>query len=107
MDRLPRSLRLAARSLLRTSGASLVALVSLAIAIAATTTVVTLVDASLLRPPPFAQSDRLVMLYTTRRDRAGDVHDVRWSWRRLGLLRQLATSYSAVGSFSPEGASAA
>jgi putative ABC transport system permease protein len=40
------------------------------------------------------------MLYTTRRDRAGDVRNLRWSWKRIGLLRQFATSFSDLGSVS-------
>jgi predicted permease len=57
-----RELRYAARVLWRNRTATLVAFVSLALAIGATTAIFTVVDATLLRPLPFPDADRLAQL---------------------------------------------
>ncbi len=94
------TIRSTVTSLLRTPGLTAAALLSLVLAIAATTTVFSVVDASLLRPPPFHDPDRLVMVYTTRRDAGGTITDRGWSWQRLLLLRRLSSAFSAIGSVS-------
>lgn len=55
-------LRLAFRQLLRTSGVTITALVSLALGIAACTAVFSVVDQVLLRPPPYPDADRIVVV---------------------------------------------
>jgi putative ABC transport system permease protein len=56
-------LRLAFRSLLKTPGFTLVAVVSVALAIAANTTVFSLVNALLIRPLPYKNPQELVLLW--------------------------------------------
>ena len=60
-------LRYAVRSLRRVPVFTLAAVASLAIGIATSTTVFSLVDAAMLRPPPFADPSRLTVLNITQR----------------------------------------
>src|SRR6185369_15718277 len=57
------NLRLAVRSLLKTPGFTVVAVVTVALAIAANTAVFSLVNALLIRPLPFKAPQDLVMLF--------------------------------------------
>jgi putative ABC transport system permease protein len=59
---LGRELRLAFRSLRRSPGFTLAALLTLGLGIGATTAIYTLLDAVVLRPLPYAESDRLVQI---------------------------------------------
>jgi predicted permease len=59
-------IRFAARSFLKTPGVTIAAVLSIALGIAATTSVFTLVNAVLFKPMPVRDPQRLVALYTTR-----------------------------------------
>jgi putative ABC transport system permease protein len=59
---LGRDIRYAARLLMRAPGFSIVAIATLALAIAANTTIFTVLHAALLQPLPYADPDRLVYL---------------------------------------------
>ncbi|MGH9321933.1 MAG: ABC transporter permease, partial [Vicinamibacteria bacterium] len=63
MRELFRDLRLGLRTLFKTPIVSALAVLSIGIAIAGNTTVFSMVDAFLLRPLPFRDPDRLVMLW--------------------------------------------
>src|ERR1700750_519424 len=58
-----RDLRYAARSLRRAPGFTAVTVIVLAVGIGANSAMFSLVDAALVRPLPFHQSDRLVMMW--------------------------------------------
>jgi hypothetical protein len=58
-------IRVAARSFIKTPGVTIAAVLSIALGIAATTSVFTLVNAVLFRPMPVERPQRLVALYTT------------------------------------------
>jgi hypothetical protein len=70
VDTLLRDLRYAARTLLRTPGYSLIAITVIALCIGATTSLFTVVRSVLLRPLPFRDPSRLVMVYEHFRDPA-------------------------------------
>src|SRR5258708_27620046 len=72
MDAIRSDLRYAARSLRHTRGFTLVALLTLALGIGATTAIVSVADALLLRPLPYPDSDRLVSLQSTHRSSSPD-----------------------------------
>jgi predicted permease len=65
MDALLADVRLAVRSLRRAPAFALVAIVTLTLGIAANTAVFSLVDAVLLRPLPYPDANRIVMLVNT------------------------------------------
>jgi predicted permease len=100
MDTFARDLRYAVRTLLRMRGVAVVAILTLALGIGATTTMFSVVSALLLRPPPFVDPDRLVILFNTSVTPRDGLQQLRWSMSNITELEQVATSFDSVGSFS-------
>ncbi|HSE67518.1 MAG TPA: ADOP family duplicated permease, partial [Gemmatimonadales bacterium] len=91
-------LRLALRSLRRSPGFTIAAILTLAVGIGANTAIFTLVSRVFLRPLPFEHSDRLVLLW-------GD--NPRSGWDRLPLsllnysdLREQSSSFEELGAWT-------
>src|SRR3954470_20248490 len=63
---------------------------TVALATASCTIVAALVDAALLRHPPFREPDRLAVLYVTRLSPQGGLTRQRWSFPRFQLLQAAA-----------------
>src|ERR1044071_4321932 len=94
MDAIWQDLRIAARRLSRNRGFTIVAVGTLALVIGVNSAIFSLVDAVLLRPLPFKDQDRLVVLYE-RRDRGRDnvsAHEF-LAWREATNVLQSATMY--------------
>src|SRR5437870_245398 len=100
MDTLWQDFRYAARTLIRMRGAALVAIVTLAVGIGATTTIFSVVYAGLMRPLPFAEPERLVMLYTTRATAREGVQRLRWSMPEILALRTRVSGFESVAAFT-------
>jgi predicted permease len=101
MDTLFQDLRYGVRMLLRMRSVSVVAILTLGLGIGATTTMFGVVYAALLRPLPFDRPDELAMLYVTRTTPREGLQRVRWSRTEIESLRTAASSFEALGSFTP------
>src|SRR5678815_2713219 len=101
MDNLLRDLRFAFRSLARSRGFAAIAVVTLTLAIGATTAVYSVVYAALFRSPPFAEADRLMLPYITRSVDGGRPQLQRWSFPRYQMLRREQRSFSDLATFGP------
>ena len=115
MDTLRQDLRLALRSLAKYRGTSLLIALSLALAITANTSVFSLVEGIVLRPLPFHESERLVFLWQTDRDKPDEQAptspanfvDWRAAARSFSAVEALRSSrFNLTGSDRPEEVSA-
>jgi putative ABC transport system permease protein len=100
METFVRDLRYAVTALLGMRGVAAVAILTLALGIGATTTMFSVVYATLLRPPPFADPDRLVILFNTSVTPRDGLQRLGWSIPNITELERLATSFESVGSFT-------
>ena len=85
-------LRYAARNLARMRSGAVVAVLTLALGIGATTTMFSVVYAALLRPLPFPDPDRLVMIHVLRTTPQDGLVRLRWS---MPAALRLAASVSS------------
>ena len=93
-------LRYAVQSLRRVPVFTLAAVGSLTLGIATTAVVFSLVNAAILRPLPFPESSRLMVLNITQHTPSEGELRVRWSWPRFRLLENLARSFDGIASSS-------
>ena len=100
MDTFVRDLRHAVRALLRMRGVAIVAVLTLALGIGATTTMFSVVYAMLLRPLPFLDPDRLVILFNTSVTPRDGLQRLRWSMPNITALQSSAKSFETISSFS-------
>ena len=105
MDTLLQDLRYGARSIMRSRGVFLLAVASLAIGVAANTTIFSAVDVFLFRPMPYPEPDALVMAFTTNEQRGWtqtsvslpDFVDWRERSRTVDLAAYQETSFNLSG----------
>jgi len=117
LDQFLRDLRIGARTLSRTPGFAVVAILITALGIGASVTLFTVVRGVLLRPLPFPDSDRLLTLYERSTPTAGGgdfphnqvAGSVYATWNRqntsfssLALVREDSADLSASGGQLPE-----
>ncbi len=100
MDRLIQDLRIAVRTLARQRTFSLVAILTLALGVGATTAIFSVVYGILLRPLPYVESDRIITLGQTAKDDPQEPVDGSSShvnfldWQRSSKMIQSMALYS-------------
>src|SRR3954447_9397232 len=99
MPTLLRDLRHAARQLRKTPGFSITVILALALGIGATTAIFSLVEGIILRPLPFADPDRLVMLG----DHIGDSPRLPVTAREIEIYTRASSAFSSLGGYDAVG----
>src|SRR6476660_1416349 len=100
METFARDLRYAVRAMTRMRGVAVVAVLTLALGIGATTTMFSVVYALLLRPAPFPDPERLVILFNTSVTPRDGLQRLRWSLSNTVELERMAASFESMGSFT-------
>jgi putative ABC transport system permease protein len=100
METFARDLRYAVRAMTHMRGVAVVAILTLALGIGATTTMFSVVYALLLRPAPFPDPERLVVLFNTSVTPRDGLQRLRWSLSNTLELERVATSFESMGSFT-------
>ncbi len=100
VDTVGLDIRFALRTFRNNPGFTAVAVMTLALGIGATTSMFSVVNASLIRPPPFPDPDRLVMLYLARSAAGEPARQTRWSYPEFELLRELASVLDGVAAYT-------
>src|SRR5262245_14735166 len=90
-------LRVTARGLWNARGFTTVAVATLALGIGATSAMFTVLRASLSRPAPFPESDRLAVLFRTSREPGRPVRPSSWPVEDIGVVRATASSFEDIG----------
>src|SRR5258705_5550073 len=93
-------LRQAVRALGHRPGTTALSILTLAFGIAAATTTFSAVYAAVLRPVPFSEPARLLLLSHTRQNAKNGIVRFRWSFPGAGTVRQNARAFESIGTFS-------
>jgi hypothetical protein len=100
-DELRTDLRYAARGLRRSPGFALGAIVLLALGVGANAAAFSLISAHLLRPLPFPDSDRLVLVHQTYAPAAGELRSLPWSYPEYDAVRRAAGGFAGLAAYTP------
>ena len=111
MQTLWQDLRYGARMLMKNPGFTLVAVITLALGVGANTAIFTVINAALLRPLPYEDAERLVVVATTMRRDTVEVRSVSYpdfvDWRDQNtvfewIAARTSTSFTLTGGAEPE-----
>ena len=99
-DHAPQDLRYAIRWLVRIPGFTAVAVLTLALGIGTVTTIFSILDAAVLRPLPYRDSDELMTVAITHREGNASPETFVWSSPKFESLRRHASSFERVAAHS-------
>src|SRR5829696_4665155 len=103
MEAIWRDVRYGIRTLLKSPGFTVVAILSLAIGIGANTSIFSLVHAALLRPLPYKAPDQLVMVMRENQPPGKEVEtSTLWSYPKFEVLRDNNQSFEQVAAVSDQ-----
>src|SRR5271169_5951621 len=92
-------LRFGVRMLLKQPGFSLIAVLTLALGIGATSAVFSLIQGVLLTPPPYRDPQRLVLIPPSRADGRDAAHARGWAALEWLDWQKQAKSFEAIGAY--------
>jgi putative ABC transport system permease protein len=98
-DEIAGALRRAARTLVRSPGFTLTSVMTLALGIAATAAIFTLVDAILIRPLPYPSAPRLVRLYHTMTEQGAGTRENPLTHHTFLFIREQSRTIEAAGAY--------
>src|SRR6476620_6295795 len=93
-------LRVAVRMLLKQPGFSLIAILTLALGIGATSAVFSLIQGVLLTPPPYRQPDQLVLIPSARTDGQKGETPRAWPAQQWMDWQQKAKSFQGIAAYA-------
>jgi putative ABC transport system permease protein len=99
-------LRYALRTLLKSPGFTIVAVLTLALGIGANTAMFAVVNAVLLKPLPFKDADRLMLVHLLAPDREagrGALREMNWSYLKYQTFLELQRSFESSALFGGRG----
>src|SRR4051794_31559995 len=105
IDVIRRDIRYGARSLLKTPAFTVAATLALALGIGATTAILSVVNGVLLRPLPYADSDRLVVILHNDRNPVAPANVIDWRQQTHSFTDIAAAEYwsaNLTGADQPE-----
>src|SRR5277367_50819 len=95
-----RELRFAIRMLLKQPGFALIAVLTLALGIGATSAVFSLIQGVLLTPPPYRQPEKLVLIPAARADGLEMTHPRGWAALQWMEWQREAKAFEAIGAYT-------
>src|SRR5436190_826540 len=100
METLMQDFRFGVRTLRRSPGFTMVAVIALALGIGGNSAIFSVVNAVLLRPLPYSESDRIMQVWATAPERGLDLTSV--SFHRFTTIVEQSQSFEQAGAYTSD-----